>query len=152
MTTTAAETATRAIDNIWTDEAPCKKKNLASWIFLIIAGLIEVGYAISVGGSEGFTNLGWSISALIFFLFTLFFLSLALRKIDVGIGYAVWVGIGAVGAVIASAFFFDEPVTFTRIFWLSIIITGVVWLKVADSPKLTTDVDRGPQTSPAREK
>lgn len=113
-----------------------KGSNLGSWIFLIIAGIIEVGYAISVGGSEGFTNVGWSISALVFFLFTLFFLSLALRRIDVGIGYAVWVGIGAVGAVIASAFFFDEPVTFTRIFWLSIIIAGVIWLKVADSPTL----------------
>lgn len=66
----------------------------------------------------------------------LFFLSLALLTFDVGVGYAVWVGIGAVGAVIASAFFFDEPVTFTRIFWLSIIIAGAIWLKVADSPKL----------------
>jgi quaternary ammonium compound-resistance protein SugE len=110
--------------------------NLFHWLILILAGLVEVGYAISVGGSEGFTNLSWSISALVFFLFTLFFLSVALRKIDVGIGYAVWVGIGAVGAVIASAFLFDEPVTFSRIFWLSIIIAGVVWLKVADSPML----------------
>lgn len=112
------------------------ENNRSSWLFLILAGVVEVGYAISVGGSEGFTNLSWSVSALIFFLFTLFFLSIALRKIDVGIGYAVWVGIGAVGAVIASAFFFDEPVTFTRVFWLSIIIGGVVWLKVADSPAL----------------
>ena len=110
--------------------------NIFHWLVLILAGIVEVGYAISVGGSEGFTNLSWSISALVFFLFTLFFLSVALRKIDVGIGYAVWVGIGAVGAVIASAFLFDEPVTFSRIFWLSIIIAGVVWLKVADSPKL----------------
>lgn len=114
--------------------------NLLSWVFLIIAGVIEVGYAISVGGSAGFTHTGWSISALIFFLFTLFFLSLALRKIEVGIGYAVWVGIGAVGAVIASASFFDEPVTFARIFWLSIIIGGVVWLKIADSPTPAKDV------------
>ncbi|GFZ91473.1 DMT family transporter [Nesterenkonia alkaliphila] len=132
MATTTAEPTTENSVH----ETPARESNLGSWIFLIIAGIIEVGYAISVGGSEGFTHAGWSISALVFFLFTLFFLSLALRKIDVGIGYAVWVGIGAVGAVIASAFFFDEPVTFTRIFWLSIIIAGVVWLKVADSPKL----------------
>ncbi|MGJ9425910.1 DMT family transporter [Nesterenkonia halotolerans] len=119
-----------------TNPEPQEESNLASWIFLIIAGVIEVGYAISVGGSEGFTNLRWSISALIFFLFTLFFLSLALRRVDVGIGYAVWVGIGAVGAVIASAFFFGEPVTVTRVVWLGLIIVGVIWLKVADSPKL----------------
>lgn len=130
MATTTVDTTTNTNPEI------AGENNLGSWIFLILAGVVEVGYAISVGGSEGFTNLSWSISALIFFLFTLFFLSIALRKIDVGIGYAVWVGIGAVGAVIASAFFFDEPVTFTRIFWLSIIIGGVVWLKVADSPRL----------------
>lgn len=131
-----------------TNPEPQEESNLASWIFLIIAGVIEVGYAISVGGSEGFTNLRWSISALIFFLFTLFFLSLALRRIDVGIGYAVWVGIGAVGAVIASAFFFDEPVTVTRVFWLGLIIAGVIWLKVADSPKLATGEPRATEPAP----
>lgn len=136
MATATAETINTLTENT-TPEEPVKESNLGSWIFLLIAGIIEVGYAISVGGGEGFTDVGWSISALIFFLFTLFFLSLALRKIDVGIGYAVWVGIGAVGAVIASAFFFDEPVTFARIFWLSIIIAGVVWLKIADSPALS---------------
>lgn len=133
-----------------TNPEPREESNLASWIFLIIAGVIEVGYAISVGGSGGFTNLRWSISALIFFLFTLFFLSLALRRIDVGIGYAVWVGIGAVGAVIASAFFFDEPVTVTRVFWLGLIIAGVIWLKVADSPKLAVREIRAGETARAR--
>ena len=130
MTTVTIDTPTSTTTETKNDS------NFLSWVFLIIAGVIEVGYAISVGGSQGFTHTGWSISALIFFLFTLFFLSLALRKIDVGIGYAVWVGIGAVGAVIASAFFFDEPVTFARIFWLTVIIGGVIWLKLADSPTL----------------
>lgn len=136
--------STTTVEHTTASTTTAKEGNLRSWIFLIIAGIIEVGYAISVGGSQGFTDLGWSVSALIFFLFTLFFLSLALRKIDVGIGYAVWVGIGAVGAVIASAFFFDEPVTFTKIFWLTVIIGGVVWLKLADSPKLTHDDDVPP--------
>ncbi|MCI2266025.1 DMT family transporter [Sediminivirga luteola] len=134
-----AKTTTPATGKTSPAKGDTKESNLGSWIFLIIAGIIEVGYAISVGGSEGFTNVGWSISALIFFLFTLFFLSLALRKIDVGIGYAVWVGIGAVGAVIASGFLFDENITFSRVFWLAIIIGGVVWLKIADSPKLNEE-------------
>ncbi|GAA4926387.1 SMR family transporter [Nesterenkonia rhizosphaerae] len=133
MATASAEPTTVTTENT-TPEAPATESNLGSWILLIVAGIIEVGYAVSVGGSQGFTHAGWSISALVFFLFTLFFLSLALRRIDVGIGYAVWVGIGAVGAVVASAFFFDEPVTLTRVFWLSIIIAGVVWLKLADRP------------------
>ncbi|MFD0856579.1 DMT family transporter, partial [Actinomadura adrarensis] len=101
-TTLAAGTGDRTSDN------------LRSWLFLLLAGAFEVGYALSVGGSAGFTVLSWSISAVIFFLFTLFFLSVALRRIDVGIGYAVWVGIGAVGAVVASASLFDEPVTPAR--------------------------------------
>lgn len=120
-----------------TDPGPPVRRDgdLAAWLFLVLAGTFEVGYALSVGGSEGFTNLGWSLSAVGFFLLTLFFLSVALRRIDVGIGYAVWVGIGAVGAVVASAFLFDEPVTLARLFWLGLIIAGVVWLKVADRPK-----------------
>lgn len=64
----------------------------ASWLPLMLAGAFEVGYALSVNGSEGFTHPAWSISALVSFLLTLFFLSVALKGIDVGIGYAVWAG------------------------------------------------------------
>ena len=71
--------------------------NAQAWVVLLLAGLFEVGYALSVGGSEGFTVLSWSISAAIFFLLTLYALSVALKVIDVGIGYAVWAGIGAFG-------------------------------------------------------
>lgn len=79
----------------------------------------------------------WSSIAATFFLFTLFFLSVALRKIDVGIGYAVWAGIGAIGAAVLGPVFFDETLTLGRAFWLAVIIGGVVWLKLADSPSLT---------------
>lgn len=106
------------------------------WIALLLAGGFEVGYALSVNGSEGFTNPVWSIIAIVFFLFTLFFLSVALKKIDVGIGYAVWAGIGAVGAAILGPVFFDETLTLAKAFWLAVIIGGVVWLKLADSVKL----------------
>ncbi|MDN5854984.1 MAG: SMR family transporter, partial [Actinomycetia bacterium] len=57
------------------------------------------------------------------------------RSIDVGIGYAVWAGIGAVGAALLGPVFFDESLTFAKAFWLSVIIAGVVWLKLADSPQ-----------------
>ena len=106
------------------------------WTALMLAGLFEVGYALSVNGSAGFTHLVWSLVAIVFFLFTLFFLSVALKKIDVGIGYAVWAGIGAVGAALLGPVFFDETMTVTKAFWLAVIITGVVWLKLADSPAL----------------
>ncbi|MFD2348277.1 DMT family transporter [Nonomuraea ferruginea] len=61
-----------------------------SWLVLLLAGVFEVGYALTVNGSEGFTRPGWSVVAVVFFLLTLFCLSVALKGIDVGIGYAVW--------------------------------------------------------------
>ncbi len=104
-----------------------------AWLVLLLAGCFEVGYALSVNGSEGFTVLSWSVSAVVFFLLTLFCLSVALRSIDVGIGYAVWAGIGAVGAAVFGPVFFDESLTPTKALWLAVIIAGVVWLKLADS-------------------
>ena len=69
-------------------------------------------------------------------LCTLFFLSVALKKVDVGIGYAVWAGIGSVGAALLGPVFFDEVLTPAKAFWLAVIIAGVIWLKLADSPTL----------------
>ncbi|SCG44516.1 quaternary ammonium compound-resistance protein SugE [Micromonospora echinaurantiaca] len=111
-------------------------KKAGPWLVLLLAGTFEVGYALSVGGSQGFTVLGWSISAVVFFLLTLFCLSVALKSIDVGIGYAVWAGIGAVGAALLGPVFFAESLTPVRAVWLAVIIGGVVWLKLADSPAL----------------
>ena len=91
-----------------------------------------------MNGSAGFTDPLWSIIAVVFFLFTLFFLSVALKRIDVGIGYAVWAGIGAIGAAVLGPVFFHETLTLVKGFWLAVIIGGVVWLKLADSPKLAT--------------
>ncbi|QOG08844.1 multidrug efflux SMR transporter [Aureimonas sp. OT7] len=112
------------------------KGNGRAWAALLIASAFEIGYALSVGGSQAFTVLSWSISALVFFLLTLYFLSVALRSIDVGIGYAVWAGIGAVGAAVFGGILLNQPLTVIQAFWLAVIIGGVVWLKLADSPKV----------------
>ncbi|MFD0415916.1 DMT family transporter [Streptomyces sp. NPDC127108] len=106
-----------------------------AWPILLLAGAFEIAYALAVGGSQGFTVLSWSLIAVVFFLLTLFSLSLALRTIDVGIGYAVWAGIGAVGAALLGPVFFDETLTPVKVLWLTLIIGGVVWLKLSDSPK-----------------
>ncbi|WP_323781216.1 multidrug efflux SMR transporter [Leisingera sp.] len=110
--------------------------NKGAWGALLLAGAFEVGYALSVGGSQAFTVLTWSASAIVFFLLTLYFLSVALKSIDVGIGYAVWAGIGSIGAAVLGAVLLDQPLTLAQSFWLAVIIAGVVWLKLADSPKL----------------
>ena len=117
------------------DSVQAQQKGRA-WGALLLAGGFEVGYALSVNGSQGFTNLAWSLIALVFFLCTLFFLSVALKKVDVGIGYAVWAGIGSVGAALLGPAFFDEVLTPAKAFWLAVIIAGVIWLKLADSPTL----------------
>ncbi|MFC9962976.1 DMT family transporter [Nocardia ignorata] len=103
-----------------------------AWLVLLLAGAFEVGYALAVGGSHGFTVLTWSLVAIVFFLLTLFALSVALKTIDVGIGYAVWAGIGAVGAALLGPVFFEETLTPLKAFWLAVVIAGVVWLKLAD--------------------
>lgn len=113
-------------------------QNGRGWTMLLLAGAFEIGYALSVGGSQAFTVPGWSISAAIFFLLTLFALSVALKTIDVGIGYAVWAGIGAVGAATLGSVLLNQPLTLAQAFWLAVIIVGVVWLKLADSAKLQT--------------
>ena len=118
------------------DDSVQNRQKSRAWGALLLAGGFEVGYALSVNGSQGFTNLAWSHIALVFFLCTLFFLSVALKKVDVGIGYAVWAGIGSVGAALLGPVFFDEVLTPAKAFWLAVIIAGVIWLKLADSPTL----------------
>lgn len=118
------------------DDSVQNRQKSRAWGALILAGGFEVGYALSVNGSQGFTNLAWSLIALVFFLCTLFFLSVALKKVDVGIDYAVWAGIGSVGAALLGPVFFDEVLTPAKAFWLAVIIAGVIWLKLADSPTL----------------
>ncbi|OZA30045.1 MAG: ligand-binding protein SH3 [Hydrogenophilales bacterium 17-61-9] len=115
------------------------KSNRRAWVMLLLAGAFEIGYALSVGGSKAFTVPGWSMAAIVFFLLTLYALSAALKTIDVGIGYAVWAGIGAVGAATFGSVLLDQPLTLIQAFWLAVIIAGVVWLKLADSVKLQAD-------------
>lgn len=112
------------------------QSNGRAWVMLMLASAFEIGYALSVGGSQAFTVLSWSISAIVFFLLTLYFLSVALKEIDVGIGYAVWAGIGSIGAVLFGNLLFNETLSLVQGFWLALIIGGVVWLKLTDSPKV----------------
>ncbi|MFR9753633.1 DMT family transporter [Nocardia sp. 004] len=125
---------TRTTDTVDTQETTERSNDARAWLVLLLAGMFEVGYALSVGGSRGFTVLPWSLVAIVFFLLTLFALSVALKKIDVGIGYAVWAGIGAVGAALLGPIFFDETLTPIKAFWLAVVIIGVIWLKLADRP------------------
>lgn len=104
-----------------------------SWILLVLAGLLEVVWAIGLKYTEGFTKLWPSVLTLVAMGVSFYLLSLAMRTIPLGTAYAVWVGIGAVGAAIAGMLLFKEPATILRIVSLMLVIGGIVGLKVSSA-------------------
>ena len=104
-----------------------------SWTLLVLAGLLEVVWAIGLKYTEGFTKLWPSVLTLVAMGVSFYLLSLAMRTIPLGTAYAVWVGIGAVGAAIAGMLLFKEPATILRIASLLLVIGGIVGLKVSSA-------------------
>lgn len=100
------------------------------WIYLIIAGLFEVVWAIGLKLSHGFTNLIISIFTICGMIASFYFLAIALKNIPLGTAYAVWTGIGTIGTIILGIILFKEPITAMRIVCLSLIIFGIIGLKV----------------------
>lgn len=100
------------------------------WFLLIIAGVFEVAFVISMKLSNGFKNVKFTILTVISASLSFFLLSLALKEIAVGTGYAVWTGIGAAGSVLMGMYLFQEKKSRKKLFFLSCIIMGVVGLKL----------------------
>ncbi len=101
------------------------------WVLIVVAGLLETGWAIGLKYSEGFTRLVPSVLTIAGAWLSFYLLSLAMKEIPVGTAYAVWVGIGSVGTVIAAAYLLDEPVNALRVAGVGLILAGIVTLKVA---------------------
>ena len=100
-----------------------------SWIVLVIAGLLEVVWAIGLKYTHGFTRLTPSVITIAAMIVSIVMLSWAMRSLPVGTAYAVWTGIGAVGGVIVGIFIFKEPATFWRLFFVFTLIASIVGLK-----------------------
>src|SRR4051794_36659876 len=100
------------------------------WFLLIIAGVFEVGFVVCMKLSDGFKNVKFTIFTVISASLSFFLLSLALKEIAVGTGYAVWTGIGAAGSVLLGMYLFQEKKSRKKLFFLSCIIMGVVGLKL----------------------
>jgi quaternary ammonium compound-resistance protein SugE len=100
------------------------------WLFLILAGLFEVVWAIGLKYSEGFSKLVPSAVTVAGMVISFSFLSLSLKAIPIGTAYAVWTGIGALGTVIVGMIVFGEPSDLTRIAFLLCIIVGIIGLKL----------------------
>ena len=102
-----------------------------AWVMLILAGLLETGFAIALKFSDGFSRLVPSLLFLVFGAASLGLLSLALRTLPVGTAYAVWTGIGAAGTALLGMLFLGEPVHATRVLSIGLIVAGVVGLQLA---------------------
>lgn len=100
-----------------------------AWIYLFIAGVLEVGWAIGMKQSEGFTKLVPSLWTIGLMIVSFVLLSQAVKTLPIGTGYAVWTGIGAVGTAIAGIFIFNESRDLTRIFFIALILLGIIGLK-----------------------
>ncbi len=101
-----------------------------NWIFLIIAGLFEMAWAIGLKYSQGFTRPIPSIFTIIGMIASFYFLSLTLKSLPLGTAYAIWTGIGTVGTVIFGIILFKEPIDTIRLICIGFIILGIVGLKV----------------------
>ena len=104
-----------------------------NWIILVIAGLFEVGWALGLKYTEGFTKFWPSVFTIAAIVISMGLLGLAMRTLPVGTAYAVWTGIGIVGTAIAGVFLLGEPVSAVRVVSILLILTGFAGLKLSAS-------------------
>ncbi len=102
-----------------------------AWVYLVIAGLLEVGWAVGLKYTEGFTRLVPSVLTVGSMVLSVALLGLALRDLPVGTAYAIWTGIGAVGVAALGIMLFQEPATAIRLASIALIVVGIVGLKFA---------------------
>src|SRR5688500_5963518 len=101
-----------------------------AWIYLAVAGLLEVGWAIGLKYTEGFTRLWPSVGTIASMIISIVLLGIALKTLPVGTAYAVWTGIGAIGTAALGIYLFNEPATALRLASIGLILAGIVGLKL----------------------
>lgn len=101
-----------------------------AWIYLTIAGIAEIGWAIGLKYTDGFTRLVPSVLTGASMLFSIILLGMALKTLPLGTAYAIWTGIGTVGTAIFGMVLFGEPATVLRLFCIALIVSGIVGLKL----------------------
>ncbi len=101
-----------------------------AWIVLLLAGLLEIGWAIGLKYTEGFSKLWPSIFTCVAMVSSIYLLARAAETLPIGTAYAVWVGIGAMGAAILGMFLFSESTSPARLFFLFLLLVAIVGLKL----------------------
>lgn len=104
-----------------------------AWLLLVLAGLFEMGWAIGLKYTEGFTRLWPTVWTALAMTVSLVLLGIAMKTLPVGTAYSVWVGVGAVGTVILGIVLFGEPADAARLVSVALIIAGIVGLKLASA-------------------
>src|SRR5438445_4822446 len=102
-----------------------------AWVALVTAGLLDVGWAISMKYADGYTRVGWSIVSLVLLAAFVFLLGRALKVLEVGVAYSVWTGIGAAGTFIVGVVLFGETLSAMKIAGIVLVLTGIAALKLA---------------------
>ncbi|MDL2259749.1 quaternary ammonium compound efflux SMR transporter SugE [Deltaproteobacteria bacterium OttesenSCG-928-K17] len=103
------------------------------WFILVLAGLFETAWAIGLKYTHGFTRLWPTVGTLAAMAVSVFLLAQAMKSLPVGTAYAIWTGIGAVGAVVMGIILFNEPATAGRMICLGLIISGIIGLKIVSA-------------------
>ena len=101
-----------------------------AWFILVVAGLFEVGWAVCLKQSKGFTAIGPSVGFVAFMLASVYLLGVALRALPLGTAYAAWTGVGAVGTVVVGILALGEPADPRRLACVALIVAGIVGLKL----------------------
>ena len=104
-----------------------------AWMYLLIAGIFEISWAIGLKYSHGFSVLVPSILTVVGMIASLYFLALAIKDIPLGTAYAIWTGIGTIGTVILGIILFKEPATVMRFLCIFLVLTGITGLKLISS-------------------
>src|SRR5215475_574663 len=102
-----------------------------AWVILVVAGLFEVGWAIGLKYTEGFTRLWPTLWTALSMLISLWLLGIAMQSLPVGTAYSIWVGVGAVGTVLLGVVVLGEPANTARMVSVGLIIAGLIGLKLA---------------------
>ena len=100
-----------------------------SWIWIFIASLFEISWAVGLKYSQGFTQLKATIFTLVTMILSYVFLSLGIKNLPIGTAYAVWTGIGAVGTALYGIIYFDESKDLLRVFFIFLIVVGIIGLR-----------------------
>jgi quaternary ammonium compound-resistance protein SugE len=104
-----------------------------AWVILFVAGLLEIGWAVGLKYTEGFTRLWPTVATAVALVASMSLLGIAVRTLPLGSAYAVWTGIGSVGTAVLGIVLFREPATALRLLCIGLIVVGIVGLKVASS-------------------